>query len=477
LEEANGNEEAVRKVIRKAVKTLAKHGVQVEREEWLTEAENCEKSGSKVTCEAIVMETVGLGLEDEDRKATWIEDSENMLGRGSIQTARAILAHATSVFPGKQSLWLRVAQLERKHGDNKSLEDVLQKSVRYCIKSEILWLMLAKHKWQTGDVKGAQEILANAFDALPGSEKIVLAAVKLEKENDGYELARMVLERARSSAPTERIWMKSALLERELQRTDAEKQLLESGLAKFPKYWKFYCMLAQFYERLQNDSEAREIYLNGLKECVDCIPLWIGLSRLEERTNGLSRARAILEKARLRNPQNADLWLEAIRVEARGGEQRIAFNMLAKALQECPKSGTLWAEAIEMESRAAKKARSVDALKRCDQDPHVILAVAKLFWSNRQLDKARTWFNRATSANPDLRGMPGGATLYKFEVQHGTPEQQQEVVNKCVQQEPHHGEKWILESKNPNNHKLKTDQILSLVASRVNVDVSPTVLN
>jgi len=353
-------------------------------------------------------------------------------------------------------LWLRVSSLEKKHGDNKTLEAVLAKSVRYCIKSEILWLMLAKHKWQSGDVKGAQEVLAKAFDALPGSEKIVLAAVKLEKENDGYDLARQVLERARQSAATERIWMKSALLERELGNIDAEKKLIVSGIEKFPKYWKFYCMLAQLYERLKNDNEAREIYLNGLKECVDCIPLWIGLAKLEERTNGMSRARAILEKARLKNPQSADLWLEATRVEARGGEQRIAFNMLAKALQDCPKSGVLWAEAIEMESRAAKKARSVDALKRCDQDPHVILAVAKLFWSNRQLDKARTWFNRALATNPDFGD--AWATLYKFECDHGTPEQQLDVITRCIQQEPHHGEKWISVSKNPQNAKWKPEQ-------------------
>jgi len=167
--------------------------------------------------------------------------------------------------------------------------------------------------------------------------------------------------------------------------------------------------------------------------------------------------------------------LEAIRVEARGGEQRIAFNMLAKALQDCPKSGTLWAEAIEMESRAAKKARSVDALKRCDQDPHVILAVAKLFWSNRQLDKARTWFNRAIATDPDLGDV--WATLYNFECQHGTPEQQQDVVTKCIQQEPHHGEKWISVSKNPQNAKWKTEQILKAVAQKVNVEVSATVVN
>ena len=50
---------------------------------------------------------------------------------------------------------------------------------------------------------------------------------------------------------------------------------------------------------------------------------------------------------------------------------------MAKALQECPSSGLLWAESIFMESRPQRKTKSVDALKKCEHDPHVLLAVAK----------------------------------------------------------------------------------------------------
>ena len=47
--------------------------------------------------------------------------------------------------------------------------------------------------------------------------QIWLAAVKLEKENGHFELARQVLTRARTTAGTPRVWMKSALLERDLK--------------------------------------------------------------------------------------------------------------------------------------------------------------------------------------------------------------------------------------------------------------------
>lgn len=51
-------------------------------------------------------------------------------------------------------------------------------------------------------------------------------------------------------------------------------------------------------------------------------------------------------------------------------------------MQECPNSGILWAEAIFLEPRPQRKTKSVDALKRCEHDSHVLLAVSKyLFYS------------------------------------------------------------------------------------------------
>ena len=49
-------------------------------------------------------------------------------------------------------------------------------------------------------------------------------------------------------------------------------------------------------------------------------------------------------------------------------------------LQECPTSGLLWAEDIKMTARPAQRRRSLDALRKCDNDPHVVLQVAILFW-------------------------------------------------------------------------------------------------
>ncbi len=58
---------------------------------------------------------------------------------------------------------------------------------------------------------------------------------------------------------------------------------------------------------------------------------------------------------------------------------------MSRALQECPTSGILWSEAIFLENKPQRKTKSVDALKKCEHDPNVLLAVAKLFWAERKV--------------------------------------------------------------------------------------------
>ena len=51
----------------------------------------------------------------------------------------------------------------------------------------------------------ARSILSLAFKANPNSEEIWLAAVKLESENNEFERARRLLQKARANAPTARV--------------------------------------------------------------------------------------------------------------------------------------------------------------------------------------------------------------------------------------------------------------------------------
>ena len=96
----------------------------------LQEAEAAERStpAAVETCRAIVSAVVGLGVDDEDRKRTWVADAEECLKRGSVETARAIYAAALAAFPGKKGVWRRAAELEKAHGTRDALDALLRRA-------------------------------------------------------------------------------------------------------------------------------------------------------------------------------------------------------------------------------------------------------------------------------------------------------------------------------------------------------------
>lgn len=284
-----------------------------------------------MTAQAIVKAVIEHGIDEEDRKHTWLEDAENFAKSEGYYCARAIYAHALNVFPNKKSIWLQAACFEKNYGTTDSLETLLKTAVVNCPKAEVLWLMAAKSKWLNGNVQAARHILSEAFQSNPNSEEIWLAAVKLESENAEYQRARHLLEKARSSAPTPRVVMKSAKLEWQLGDTTKAVQLLEQeGVNRWDDYPKLWMMLGQIHEQENRNDEARESYRLGVRSNPESVPLWILMSRLEEKAGALIKARSILEKARLKNPKNQELWLEAVRIELRAGNKEVALPMMAR---------------------------------------------------------------------------------------------------------------------------------------------------
>ena len=465
LEEANGNLELVERVIEKAIKSLTLHQVHLEREQWLNEAEVAEKAGAARTAQAIIRETLALGVEEEDRKRIWLEDAESFVSRGCPECARAVFTQALTTFPTKKSVWLRAAQHEKAYGTTDSLDALLRKAVSFCPHAEALWLMGAKEKWLAGDVEAARAILNEAFNANRDSEQVWLAAVKLESENNQPAAARSLLAKARERAGTERVWMKSVLLERNLGEDEKALNLLGPAIKAHPKYWKLLIMKAQIEQQLELVDNARETLNRGVKVCPDCVPIWLESARLEERLGNVSKARSTLEVGRLKNVNAPRLWLEAVRLERRAGNRKAAATLMPKALQQCRTAGILWAESIAMEPRAQQKTKSSDALKACDNDPHVILTVSRLFWRDRKEEKARSWCNRAVTIDPNLGDAWGNYVA--FELAQGSPEQQAEVIKRCVNADPHHGDEWTRVSKDVRCLKWSTEQIVRKVAQNM----------
>ena len=483
LEESQNHIDIVDKVIDRAVKSLTKNEAIISRDQWLQEAESAETSGAPATSAAIVKWTIGKDVDEEDRLRTWSEDAKSTLQRGSIATARAILAHALEEYPTRRKLWLQLVELERSHGTTQSLDAVLETATQRLPQAEIFWLLRAKELWLSGHVDKAREILTEAFAANPNSQDLWLAAAKLEWETGEMERARVLLQRARERAPTDRVYMKSAVLEREDKQYGAALQLIEEGIGLYPKFPKLYMIGGQICsddlpKQKSSLTRARQFYQRGLQQCPDNTVLWILASRLEERAGafesdpnlnksgaGSTKARSLLELARLQNPKNPELLLEAIRLERRSGNTKLAESMMAKALQECPKSGLLLSENIVTAPRVEQKSKSADAIQRCPDDPRVIYAVASLFANDRKFDKARKWFDRAVILDRDLGD--AWVRFYAFEMEHGTAEQQEKVLERCVQAEPKHGDLWTSVLKDMSNRKRSIGEVLALASKQL----------
>ena len=420
LQEQMGIPGRVDSMMKRAVWELARESAMLRREEWIAEAERCEEEGAVLTCGAIIRETLGWGLdEDDDRKDIWMDDAKASIARGKYKTARAIYAYALRVFINRKSIWLATVDLERNHGTKESLWQVLEKAVEACPQSEDLWLQLAKEKWQVGQVDDARLVLFHAFSQNPNNEDIWLAAVKLEADAKQTEKARELLATARREAGTDRVWVKSVAFERQLGNNDEAFDLVNQGLQLYPKADKLWMMKGQLYEGQKKYPQAREAYGTGTRAYPKSVPLWILASRLEEKLDATVRARSVLDRARLAVPHDPGLWTESVRVERRANNIAQARVLMARAMQEVPTSGLLWSESIwYLEPRAQRKARSLEAIKKVDNDPMLFITVARIFWGERRLEKAMTWFEKAIVSNSDLGD--AWAWYYKFLLQHGT---------------------------------------------------------
>ncbi|KAJ5475019.1 Pre-mRNA-splicing factor prp1 [Penicillium diatomitis] len=436
-------------VMKRAVQSLAKENAMLKREEWIAEAERCEEEGAILTCGAIIRETLGWGLdEDDDRKDIWMDDAKSSIARGKYETARAIYAYALRVFVNRRSIWLAAADLERNHGDKEALWQVLEKAVEACPQSEELWLHLAKEKWQSGEIDDARRVLGRAFNQNPNNEDIWLAAVKLEADAKQTDQARELLSTARREAGTDRVWIKSVAFERQLGNIDEALDLVNQALQQYPKADKLWMMKGQIYESQNKFPQAREAYGTGTRACPKSVPLWLLASRLEEKAGAVVRARSVLDRARLAVPKSPELWTESVRVERRANNIAQAKVLMARALQDVPASGLLWSESIwHLEPRASRKARSLEAIKKVENDP--ILFITKAIVADSDYGDGWAWY-------------------YKFLLQHGTEEKRADVISKCVITEPKHGEAWQSIAKDPANASKPTEEILKLVAEAVN---------
>ncbi|KAL8689334.1 MAG: hypothetical protein Q9218_004981, partial [Villophora microphyllina] len=433
LEEQVGSKNT-QNIMKRAVQSLVNENAMLKREEWIEQAEKCEEEGATITAQSIIRETLSYGLdEDDDRKKLFMEDAQASISKGRYGVARAIYAYILRIWPTSKSAWEASASLEKTHGNREDLWNVLEKAVEAVPQADDLWIQYANEKYQSGDVDGARIVLGKAFNQSP-SENIYLEAINLEAKNGQIEQARELLAQARQEAGTDRVWIKSVAFARSYPpskdtNSSTALDLVNQGLQTYPAQPKLWMQKAQVYESLARLPQAREAYATGTRACPRSTTLWLLFSRLEElKAGSVVKARSVLDRAKAANPKNERLWLESVRLERRAGNVSAAKNLMARALQpgECHKSGSLWSERIwHLEPRTQRKPLSLEAVKVVESDPTLFVTVARVFWAERKLEKAVTWFEKAILLDSDVGDT--WAWYWKFLQMHGSEEKREDV--------------------------------------------------
>lgn len=114
LEELNNNHSRLDKIMASAVERLKSAGSTLDRDQWLKEAEACEKEGFIGVCKAIVGCSLSMGVDiDDDKEDLYLEDAEECIKNGSIETARSIFEHTILEVPDNDYVFRRAADFEK----------------------------------------------------------------------------------------------------------------------------------------------------------------------------------------------------------------------------------------------------------------------------------------------------------------------------------------------------------------------------
>jgi len=518
--EVNSN---VERIIQRAVRVLSVKSKVVTRAQWIDLLVESSKLLYTHTMRCIARHALGVGLDnfDAELEHAWTTDADSLEARNCILGARSVHEMLWQRFPTNVEVWKRAADFEKRNSNLKRADDLLSKAISNC-NSDELWLLAAESKISLQNVHAARAILLEAFAANPHSESIFLAAVQIEIDAKDFARARSLLSHAREHTNSAQVFLQSALIEQMDGQVDKETELLKEGIAKFPCEPELRYRLALRWLNVKNYSKAIEVCelaLNGNGEisrmCRKLERFWICLSDCYEKRSDLLRARAVFDRALAFENEMESVWLHSARLEYRlkasenamddsANDERIlsarnaAVSVLWRGINACKSGicGSLWGALIEAEIPVQQKARSVDALRKCDQDSRVLLAVARLFWRQRKHEKVKVWLLRAISTDKQF-GDAWGALL-SFEMgaieerkrqkmcetekieekneegnERDAVENEQEnlidsVMRKCTLAKPNHGEIWLKVMSESLHEQLSTVQILKRVSDYFN---------
>lgn len=481
-ENNNGQEVLLRSIMSKALQDLTAKAFPMSRELWLRSACECESAGSVKTAAAIVSAVFHYQLQGADEatcKRTWLNEVPFCTALGARLVPHFLYKEATRSLPHKKSIWRRSIFYARDFLSLSEFKTVCREAAAACPKCVVIWLAFAKHIWNSAEsTDEACEILRQALQQIGNNCDLVILLAEILISALNYEEARLVLKSGRenTSKESQRCWMKSVILERNLGNLKDALSLVLEATAKFPEFDKLWLMRCQLMRRANEpEAQTRKAYSEALIQCKTCVALWKEAAEFEVEATPkhFVKARALLEKARASLPKSEELWYESVKMEITAGSAAGAKAILSKALQALPASGLLHSAAVSFESRVGRLPCAQNALRRCQNDPWASLSLAKVFWAERNFEKANQWFLRSESqfSNSNADFWP----LFSiFANSFDKPELASQARAKflSLSPAPKLGRVWTCVRKDPKNWRRSQEELFDLALHKLDAEIS-----
>jgi pre-mRNA-processing factor 6 len=391
LEETNANCANVEKIIRKAIKSVTSNNTN----DWLDQAVSSERLGFSTTAGAIVRTCFGGDAVGGD-KSNWMDTAKRLHQRKAPLSARALCKHALTYRADVcASDWLDASALEE---DNDSVcKALLMNGLERFPDSFDLWKVVIDLEKATNP-QGVQQLFDRALSKLPLSKEMWLLAIQEAVSSNYDERVLDLYARAKVSIrSSEDIYVRVGKFEKSRSRIKEARVIFEEGRRTIMKCPMIWLETIQLELDEGKEHEARQLCKQAFDLCPDAPDLYLCLANYEAKSS-MTKARSILERGRLRNPLCPRLWLTAVKLERSLGNTTVAENLMSQALQKCPNAGILHANEILDAPRIRRKAKAFEALKRCENDAHVMLACSKMFYDEGKYETSKKWYVRAMKA-------------------------------------------------------------------------------
>jgi tetratricopeptide (TPR) repeat protein len=405
------------------VETVLDVGVDEEdrMDTWMEDADRCIKNGAYNCARAIFAHTLQSGNHKMDADL-WLKVAFFEREHGTRESLEAHLQQAVQYCPKSETLWLMGAKSAWMGGDLDKAREILERAFAANKDSEEMWLAAVKLESENNEHELARNVLIRARE-MANTPRVWVKSVRLEWVLGNLEAAlSLVTEGIRLHATEAKLWMMHGQILDQQGHTDQAREIYGEGVKKLPQSVPLWLLAARLETRSGKLTRARAILARARTKNPKNDVLWMESVRVEQQAGSPQVADSLMAQAMQvgGNVDGVGGWW------GNGGEKRrlqkggahvsslvcrrlshlcVRFNRMCPGPVCCGANTFSWFPSRKGEQKGARCSGalsgtfcvthahnqhpcpliSIDALKQCENSPLVLLAVAKLFLSERKV--------------------------------------------------------------------------------------------